>query len=100
MATSDDDKDLKQTIEDELKSMLKKTTEPSEGRMKLLKLATGFLAVQAKLEETTYGEFFEDDGLGTAGGVSERAGAKPAARRRAPGNGSAGEPSLPGLDAS
>lgn len=54
-------KDLKSTIEAEIASMLSTKDEPSEGRMKLLKLGIGFLAVQAKLEENEYGGFFTGD---------------------------------------
>ena len=54
-------KDLKQTIETEIAQMLEGKDEPSEGRMKLLKLGIGFLAVQAKLEESEYGGFFDAD---------------------------------------
>lgn len=87
-------KELKDTIADELAAMLSnKEQEPSEGRMKLLKLGIGFLAVQAKLEENEYGDFFNDPDPG-----SVPQGEKPAARKRARGNG-AGEPDL-GLETS
>lgn len=62
-------RDLKQTIEDEIAAMLSVKDEPSEGRMKLLKLGIGFLAVQAKLEENEYGGFFVGDGDGATGGI-------------------------------
>ena len=52
-------KGLKETIETEIRDMLANKAEPNEQRMKLLKLGIGFLAVQAKLEESEYGGFFE-----------------------------------------
>jgi hypothetical protein len=58
--------------------MLAATEEPSEGRMKLLKLSIGYLAVEAKLEENEYGDFFRD---GEPGSVPPET-AKPATRRR------------------
>ena len=59
-------KDLKGAIEDELRTMLGKTEEPNEQRMKLLKLGIGYLAVQAKLEESEYGGYF-NEGTGDEG---------------------------------
>ena len=67
--------DLKESVEQEIMTMMKATGEPSEGRMKLLKTAIGFLAVQAKLEESEYGGFFEPD----AAGVPVKPGPQPAA---------------------
>lgn len=67
-------KDLKRSIEDELRAMLEEKGEPNEQRMKLLKLGIGYLAVQAKLEETEYGGFFEgpDTDLDADGSTSKR----------------------------
>ena len=78
-------KELKTTIKDELQRMLEATTdEPSEGRMKLLTLGIKYLAVEAKLEESEYGSFYEelDDGKsGSTGGVQKRERAKSGTRR-------------------
>lgn len=49
---------LKSAVERELKAMLKSSAPPDDARMKLLKLAIQFIAVQAKLEESEYGSFF------------------------------------------
>jgi len=46
--------------------MLEDRGEPNEQRMKLLKLGIGYLAVQAKLEENEYGDFF-NEGAGNEG---------------------------------
>lgn len=54
--------DLRDTVKKQLSDMLGKDTEPSDGRMRLLKLAIGFLAVEAKLEESEYGDWLHADG--------------------------------------
>lgn len=85
-------KELKDTVKSELARMLADTAnEPSEGRMKLLKLGIAYLAVEAKLEESEFGDFFRD---GDAGSVPPEA--QPAARKRARRNGAA-EPELEGF---
>lgn len=64
-------KDLKAVIEAEIAEMLEaKDKEPSEGRLKALALGIKMCALNAKLEESTYGDFFSD--AGDAGSVSER----------------------------
>lgn len=76
-------KDLKATVEEQLAELLADEAEPSEGRMKLLKLGIAYLAVNAKLEESSYGEFFNpNDELGDAGGLPQQPGGeKPHTRR-------------------
>jgi hypothetical protein len=78
-------KNLKKSLEDELKKMLEAIGEPSEGRMKLIALGIKMCALNAKLEESEYGEFFrpDDEPGSTAGDASART--KPAARSRANG---------------
>ena len=58
--------------------MLAKTNEePSEGRMKLIALGIKMCALNAKLEENEYGEYFRPDD--EPSGVQKRSnGAKPA----------------------
>jgi hypothetical protein len=93
---------LQKTVQDELTKMLEAKTEPSEGRMKLVKLTIAYLAVQAKIEENEYGTFFADE-PGEAGGIQAGEGEEPPARVRASrkrSNGAAGDPSLPGLESS
>lgn len=53
--------DIKKVTEKQLAELLRDKAEPSEGRMKLLKLAIAFMAVNAKLEEAEFGEFFKKD---------------------------------------
>lgn len=67
-------KDLKSRVDSELEKMLDAVEEPSEGRMKLLNIAIKKLALDAKLEESTYGDFFNDDPSGTQ---KQQAGQKP-----------------------
>jgi hypothetical protein len=76
-------KNLKRSLEDELKKMLDATGEPSEGRMKLIALGIKMCALNAKLEENDFGEFFRDDESGSTSSVPK--GEKPAARSRANG---------------
>ena len=77
-------KNLKKSLEDELKKMLEATGEPSEGRMKLIALGIKMCALNAKLEENDFGEYFRIDEPGsTPGDAPERK--KPAARSRANG---------------
>ena len=86
--------DLKATIESQLTALFEDNAEPSEGRMKLLKLGIAYLAVNAKLEESSYGEFFGQDELGDTGSVQgQPSGAEPdRGRRKKRSNGAAGEP--------
>lgn len=80
-------KDLKASVEEEIKKMLVSTEEPSEGRMKLLALGIKMCALNAKLEESEFGDYFRpDDESGSAGGLSKREnGPKSTARSRANG---------------
>ncbi len=78
-------KDLKTQVETQLSDMLESKDEPSEGRMKLIKLGITMLAVNAKLEENEYGSFFGDE----PGSVPKQPGEKPATRRRENGSGTA-----------
>lgn len=54
-------KDLKKTIEDGIVAILESSEEPSEGRMKALALGIKMCALNAKLEESEYGDFFGAD---------------------------------------
>lgn len=74
-------KDLKKSVEDEIQSMLKSQSEPSEGRMKLLALGIKMCALNAKLEESEYGSFFGEPDLGDTGSIQK--GPKPANGKRA-----------------
>ena len=60
--------------------MLETQGEPNDGRLRLLKLAIGYLAVKAKMEEDEYGGFFDPDSDVPAG---EATGPKPRTRKRA-----------------
>lgn len=74
-------KDLKTIIEAEIAEMLEsKDKEPSEGRLKALALGIKMCHLNAKIEESTYGDFFND---GDAGSLSE--GPQPHPRKRANG---------------
>lgn len=86
--------DIKKAIEKQLTNLLKDAAEPSEGRMKLLKLGIAYLAVNAKLEENEYGDFFKDpDESGAPSGVPQRQdGAEPDTRRRKKRSNGAEEP--------
>jgi hypothetical protein len=74
-------KNLKAMVDEQITDMLEADAEPSEGRMKLLAIAIKKLALDAKLEESEYGEFFAEPG--DTSGVPKRE--KPAARSRANG---------------
>lgn len=79
--------DLKDSVESQIKALMDSTEEPSDGRLKLLALGIKMCALNAKLEESEYGDFFNDDAeSGAASGVPQE---KRAARKRANG---AGEP--------
>jgi len=77
-------KDLKKTVEEGISKILESTEEPSEGRMKALALGIKMCALNAKLEESDYGDFFSTD---ESGGIQKQPGAKPDAGRRANGGG-------------
>lgn len=72
-------KDLKTSIEEQIKDMLANTAEPSEGRMKLLALGIKMCALNAKLEENEYGDFFNDE---PAASLSDQPGKKPSGGKR------------------
>lgn len=74
-------KDLKASLEEEIKTMLANTAEPSEGRMKLIALGIKMCALNAKLEESEYGDFFNDTDA-TGGSAQRKDGAKPASGER------------------
>jgi hypothetical protein len=78
------EEDLKTIVEQGIKDVLKSTEEPSDGRIKALTLGIKMCALNAKLEETEYGDFFKP---GDTGSLSEQPGPKPAARKRANGSG-------------
>ena len=74
---------LKETIEKKLAAMLKADEPPTDAEMKLMTLGIKYLAVQAKLEESEYGDFFNDGPDGDPGGIqAEPDGAEPPRRRR------------------
>ena len=54
-------KELKVRVEEEINRLLDADGEPPEGRMKLLQLGIKMCALNAKLEENEYGDFFNDD---------------------------------------
>ena len=90
-------KDLKATVEEGIKAILESKDEPSEGRMKALALGIKMCALNAKLEESDYGDFFseKDDEreLGITSGIQK--GPKPERGRRANGSGDAAADLLP-----
>jgi hypothetical protein len=71
-------KDLKSIVEMVIISVLESTEEPSDGRIKALTLGIKMCALNAKLEESEYGDYFNaDDGsTGRAGDLPQ--GEKPA----------------------
>lgn len=78
-------KDLKATVEQGIVDILESKDEPSEGRMKALALGIKMCALNAKLEESEYGDFFTD---GDAGSVPKRTDRKePAGGKRTNGSG-------------
>lgn len=77
--TEPPEKDLRDTIKSELAKLLAGKEEPPFWRLQAIKLSIGFLAVNAKLEEADYGEFFKS--TGEPGSVPEREGKKPSTRR-------------------
>lgn len=81
-------KDLKTSIEAEIQKMLKAKESPDEGRMKLLALGIKMCALNAKLEESEYGGFFDpsaDAELGHPDGAPKRKRAEPVGDLGAPG---------------
>ena len=75
-------KDLKRTVEDGIVALLDSQEEPSDGRIKALMLGIKMCMLNAKLEESDYGEFFNPDDPGDAGSVQKLKGKESAARRR------------------
>jgi hypothetical protein len=85
-------KDLKETVEQGIRDVLEAKDEPSDGRLKALALGIKMCALNAKLEESEYGDFFNPaEQTGPTGSVPPEG--KRAARKRA--NGGDGEPELP-----
>jgi len=73
------EKELKDRIKEQLGGLLSENEEPPPWKLQALKLAIGFLAVEAKLEEAEYGGFFSN---GTdPDGIQEPEREKPATRR-------------------
>lgn len=60
MANPQSTNKLKATVEKRLADMLKAKEPPADAEMKMMHLAVKYLAVQAKLEESEYGDFFDD----------------------------------------
>lgn len=54
-------KDLKAIVEKGIVEVLESKEEPSDGRLKALALGIKMLAVNAKLEENEFGDFFRPD---------------------------------------
>ena len=54
-------RDLKKVVEEGISALLESKDEPSEGRMKALALGIKMCALNAKLEESDYGDFFNDE---------------------------------------
>lgn len=84
---------LKETVEAKLAAYLAGDTPPDDQSMKLLGLAVKYLAVQAKLEEGEYGNFFDGDGDGDQ---EQQDGTPPRARKRANGAGRSDGDAAPG----
>lgn len=75
-------KDLKETVEQGIADLLESKDEPSDGRLKALALGIKMCALNAKLEESEYGDFFNSaDEPGAPGGIPKRE--KHPARKRA-----------------
>lgn len=73
-------KQLKESIKEQLAHLLSpEATEPPSWQMQALKLGITFLAVEAKLEESEYGGFFDPD---TPSVQAEPEREEPAARKR------------------
>ena len=73
-------KQLKESIKEQLAHLLSpEATEPPSWQMQALKLGITFLAVEAKLEESEYGGFFDPD---TPSLPAEPKGEEPPARKR------------------
>lgn len=91
---------LKATVEKRLADMLKAKEPPADAEMKMMHLAVKYLAVQAKLEESEYGDFFNDDGAeaGDPSGIQDEPRAEPSRGRRKA-NGAAAEPGAEGIGA-
>ncbi len=73
-------KELKDSIKEQLRALLEPASpEPPSWKLSALKLAIGFIAVEAKLEESEYGGFFDAD---TPSVPAEPEREEPAARKR------------------
>jgi hypothetical protein len=86
-------KDLKSIVEDGIKSVLESQGEPSDGRIKALALGIKMCALNAKLEESDYGDFFNPADDGSAGSVPAQ-GKRAANRRKKFSDGDDPEPDL------
>ena len=64
-----------------------KESEPSEGRMKALALGIKMCALNAKLEESDYGDFFNDAEPGSTGSVPSKPARRPKLERSGGENG-------------
>lgn len=73
------EKELKDRIKENLGALLGESEEPPPWKLQALKLAIGFLAVEAKLEEAEYGGFFSNGS--DPDGVQESAREEPTTRR-------------------
>ena len=74
-------KDLKAIVEKGIMEVLESKEEPSDGRIKALTLGIKMCALNAKLEESEYGDYFRPDD--DTDGLSQRKdGTQPAARVR------------------
>ena len=75
------EKSLKETVEEGIMTVLNASDEPSDGRIKALALGIKMCALNAKLEEADYGEFFTQPGPS----AGDAKGKKPSGGRRANG---------------
>jgi hypothetical protein len=96
MARQKKKQDLKTIVEQGIKAVLESSEEPSDGRIKALALGIKMCALNAKLEESEYGDFFTAGdaaaGPGEPGDLPK--GKKRPARKRE----DAGTDSIVGLD--
>lgn len=90
MAKAAKKKDLKETVEEGIRAVLEATVEPSDGRLKALALGIKMCALNAKLEESEYGDFFNPAADADPGNQE-----KGQRRTRKRANGGDGEPELP-----
>lgn len=78
-------KDLKAIVEKGIVDVLEADGEPSDGRLKALALGIKMLAVNAKLEESEFGDYFRPDDPDTGSLPKRQNGAKSPARSRTDG---------------